>query len=231
MKPLRRKSLYTEQKQDDVRLDQLERRYDPNLTGTLPMARCLSTTNFTATDGSYYSLAQLIGADPSAFGICDQIFIFNDDGDPATLGSYFRVKDTGAAAPGVLQVFSGTGQGGADRLLRFGYDGIIQFAASVDVTVVTARLYLGKQVGGTAGLSHHVSFLELVAGSIFQPHLHVSGEVSILVPGFDPSTSGIPDIPTISPILLVEGDDEAVINGWFELTILSPVVTQEEFAP
>jgi hypothetical protein len=179
----------------------------------MPHVRCVGT-DFTATDGAYYGLAQLVGADPSAFGVADQIIVWDDPGDGS---GYFYIKTDGGSSPGVVQTYSGPASDGfGDQTLLIGYEAGVKFDGPL--VAGKAQLYLGQGVGGSA-VDEHRSYAEPNMMSYLEPVLRLSGELSFTFSAFDPATVNIS--PRWSPILLVEGDDWAVLETWFDWTVLS----------
>jgi len=214
MRKLGRTSLYTRSRSLDDRVSSLERRYDPQpLCCGLPHVKCTGS-DFTATDGAYYGLAQLVGADPSAFGVADDIVVWNDLGDGS---GYFYIKTDGGSSPGVVQTYTGPiDQGFGNNTLLMGYEAGVRFDGPL--TTGTAQLYLGQGVGGSA-VSEHRSYAEPNMMGYLEPVLRLSGEFASTYTAFDPNTVNIS--PKWSPILLVEGADWDVLETWFDWTVLS----------
>jgi hypothetical protein len=197
------------------RVDALERRFpNPRVCCEMPHVRCTGST-FTANDGSYYGLAQLVGADPSAFGVASQIVVWDDPGDGS---GYFYIKTDGGSSPGVVQTYSGPASDGfGDQTLLMGYEAGVKFSGTLS-GAGKAQLYLGQGVGGSA-VSQHVTYSDATFLSYSSPVLRLSGELSFTFSAFDPATVNIS--PRWSPILLVEGANWAVNSTWFDWTVLS----------
>lgn len=215
MRKLGRTSLYTRSRTLDDRVSSLERRFTPpDICCQLPHVRC-NGSSFTANNGSYYGLAQLVGADPSAFGVAASIVVWDDLGDGS---GYFYIKTDGGSSPGVVQTYSGPASDGyGDQTLLMGYEAGVKFSGTLS-GAGKAQLYLGQGVGGSA-VSQHVTYSDATFLSYSSPVLRLSGELSFAFSAFDPATVNIS--PRWSPILLVEGANWAVNSTWFDWTVLS----------
>lgn len=173
--------------------------------------RASRTSNFTVVDGEYYGLAQTEGADPSATGIMSGFEFFNDSGDGSGV---FDQPSVGTGE--VLKLMAPPGGGDQDYLLA--YDAGVAFTSSIDTTTVTVTLYLGRGVGGGT-YSWETEVLEAAMASnvsgVAHPTLRLTGSIPVLGQWVDGvAGTDLSSLPTVSPILLVEGGTPTVDRLW-----------------
>jgi hypothetical protein len=170
---------------------------------TVPFAKC-SGSGFTATDGAYYGLAQITGADPSAFGCADAIEISNDPGDAT---EKFLLKTAGGASPGVVQVYNGT--------YLMGYDIGVTFTTTF---TATAELWIGTGVGGGTWAYERACLINPSASADLT--LRITGHVPGTFETYDPATS-TSNRQLFGGILLCTGANVAVDETWCYVSVLS----------
>lgn len=103
MKPLRRTTLYTEQKQDDVRLDQLERRITPNECCLMP-TYYTEGANHDLEEGIAYGTGILWPTSANFEGLADSMTHANDETDGT--GTFYFFDDEVAQTYGGPRQFS-----------------------------------------------------------------------------------------------------------------------------
>lgn len=204
MKPLRRKTLYTDAKTDDTRLDQLERRFIPP-PGALPVAYSTISGGQTLTDGQDYALTGeqgfFVGSN-NAEGLATpgNIFIVND----AALAT-FDVNEALLALEPALYVF--------DAGVQFEDGG--GFPAGVRATInIDAIPGTWLPFPGPSGFMEETIF-ELPVGEQ-DCVLHICA-LAMFAPGVVTT-----DKEFVIEVLVV-GDDVDINGGWFTVCRLSTV--------
>lgn len=171
----------------------------------LRVAKCTGS-NFTATDGSYYGLAQLFGCDPSLYGCASTITIYNDPADGT--GTWY-VRTDGANDPGCLQMYN--------ENFLMGYDIGVTFDG--EFTGASAELWIGYGVGGGSYAYEFEYLTDPVTPGATNPTLRLTGQIPVDPSAWAGSASG--NGQKIGGVLLCEGGDVAVLSTWCYLSVIA----------